>query len=153
MAHDEAFKAIHNGVFVITTRDGDRVNGMTAAWVMRTSFDPPLVAVSVGTSRYSHGLIRESGVFAVNVLSEGQVAEGKLFGFRSGRNTDKFEGLEYGSGATGSPILKDIAAYLDCRVVGSIDTGDHTIFVGEVVDSRAHGDRPPLPFRREDFFG
>lgn len=153
MAHDEAFKTIHNGVFVITTKEGDRVNGMTAAWVTRTSFDPPLVAVSVGKSRYSHELIGKSGVFAVNVLSEGQVGQGKFFGFRSGRNTDKFKGVEYDSAATGSPILKDISAYLDCRVVGSLETGDHTIFVGEVVDSRAHGGRPPLPFRREDFFG
>lgn len=152
MAHDEAFKTMHNGVFVITTKEGDKINGMTAAWVMRTSFNPPLVAVSVGKSRYSHGLIKGSGVFAVNVLSEGQVEQGKHFGFRSGRNTDKFESVEYDSATTGSPILKDISAYLDCRVVGSVETGDHTIFVGEVVDSQAH-DRQPLPFRRKDFFG
>ncbi len=118
---EKAFRKILDGVFVITTKKEDRVNGMTAVWATRASFKPPMVSVSIGKNRYSHDMIKESRVFAVNILSEKQVAQGKHFGFKSGRNTDKFQDIEYTAGKTGSPILKDIAGYLDCKVVNSCD--------------------------------
>lgn len=149
---EKAFGTIRNGVFVITTKKGEKVNGMTAAWVSRASFKPPLLSVSIGKTRYSHALIKESGVFAVNVLSEKQIAGGKHFGFKSGRNTDKFRDFEYITHKTGSPILLDTAGYFDCRVVNTCDAGDHTIFVGEVVDAEAYEDNNPLLYRHEDFF-
>lgn len=153
MAHEKAVRTIRSGLHVITTKHGDKLNGMTAAWCMRTSLKPALVAVSIGKTRYSHGLIEKSGVFAVNVLSEGQEETGRHFGFKSGRNTDKFEGIEYTKAKTGSPILKGIASYLDCKVVSACETGDHTIFVGEVLDSEVYDENPPLLYRHEDFFG
>ena len=149
---EKAFRQILNGVFVITTAKGDAVNGMTAVWVARSSFKPPLLSIAIGKPRYSHDLIKESGVFALNILSEGQIAQGKHFGFKSGRNTDKFKDIEYTTSKTGSPILKDIAGYFDCRVFSSCDAGDHTIFVGEVVDAEAYENKPPLLFKHEDFF-
>ena len=149
---EKAFGKILNGVFVITTKKDDRVNGMTAVWVARASFKPPLLSVSIGKTRYSHDLIRESGVFAVNILSEKQVAEGRHFGFSSGRKTDKFKDIQYTVRKTGSPVLGDIAGYLDCRVVNSCDAGDHTIFVGEVIDAGVSEDVRPLLYRHEDFF-
>lgn len=149
--HEQAFRVIHNGVFVVTTKEGDRLNGMTAAWVTRVSFNPPLVAVSIGKTRYSHGMVERSGVFALNILSEEQVALGKHFGFKSGRKTDKLKDIAHNTAKTGSPILEDIAGYLDCRVAGSCDAGDHTIFIGEVIDSGTYG-KPPLLYRHEDFF-
>ncbi len=149
---EKAFRKIINGVFVITTKKDDRVNGMTAAWVARASFKPPLLSVSIGKTRYSHDLIRESGVFAVNILSGKQVAEGRHFGFKSGRKTDKFRDIEFDARKTGSPILRNTAGYLDCRVVNSCDAGDHTIFVGEVIDAEASEGVEPLLYRREDFF-
>jgi flavin reductase (DIM6/NTAB) family NADH-FMN oxidoreductase RutF len=150
--HEKAFGNIQNGVFVITTKDGEKLNGMTAAWVTRVSFSPPLLAVSIGKTRYSHEMIERSGIFAVNVLSEGQVPEGKHFGFLSGRKTDKLKDIEYTTAETGSPILKDISAYMDCRVTGACDAGDHTIFVGEVIDSEVYEENRPLIYRHEDFF-
>lgn len=152
MSIEKVFRQIHNGVFVVTTAKGDKVNGMTAVWVARSSFKPPLLSVSIGKQRYSHDLIRESGVFALNILSEKQIAQGKHFGFKSGKNTDKFKDIEYTTCKTGSPILKDIAGYLDCKVVNSCDAGDHTIFVGEVLDAEAYEDNLPLLYKHEDFF-
>ena len=149
---EKTFKKVLNGVFVITTKNGDRVNGMTAAWVVRASFKPPLLAVSIGKARYSHELIKESGVFAVNILSDRQIAEGKHFGFKSGRKTDKFSGIEYSTCKTGSPILTGIAGYLDCKVISLCDAGDHTIFVGEVLDAGEYENDGPLLYRHEDFF-
>ncbi len=148
---EKVFRKIFNGVFVITTKKGDKVNGMTAAWVSRASFKPPLLSVSIGKTRYSHGLIKDSGVFAVNVLSDKQIAAGKHFGFKSGRKTDKFEDIEYETRKTGSPILQDTAGYFDCKVVKACDAGDHTIFIGEVVDAEVNEDNHPLLFKHEDF--
>jgi flavin reductase (DIM6/NTAB) family NADH-FMN oxidoreductase RutF len=149
---EKVFRKIFNGVFVITTKKGDRVNGMTAAWVSRASFKPPLLSVSIGKTRYSHDLIKDSGVFAVNVLSDKQIAGGKHFGFKSGRKTDKFEDIEYETRKTGSPILRDTAGYFDCKLVNTCDAGDHTIFIGEVVDAEAYEDNVSLLYKHEDFF-
>ncbi len=149
---EKVFRKILNGVFVVTTTGRDKVNGMTVAWATRVSFKPPMVSISVGKTRYSHDLIMRSTVFALNILSEKQIAQGKHFGFKSGRSTDKFKGIEYTTRITGSPILKDIAGYFDCKVVNSCDAGDHTIFVGEVLDAEAYEDKLPLLFKHEDFF-
>ncbi|MCK5287297.1 MAG: flavin reductase [Thermodesulfovibrionia bacterium] len=149
---ENVFRKILNGVFIVTTKKGDKINGMTAVWVARSSFKPPLVSVSVGKTRYSHDLIKESGVFALNILSKKQIAQGKHFGFKSGRNTDKFKDIEYTTRKTGSPILKDSAGYFDCKVVNSCDAGDHTIFVGEVLDAEAYEDKTPLLYEHKDFF-
>ena len=66
---DVAFKALVHGVYVVTTRCGDRVNGMTASWVSQVSLSPLLLMVSIAPARYSHDLIKESGIFAINVLT------------------------------------------------------------------------------------
>jgi flavin reductase (DIM6/NTAB) family NADH-FMN oxidoreductase RutF len=149
---EKVFGKIFNGVFVITTKHGDNVNGMTAVWVTRASFKPPMLSVAIGKTRYSHELIKESGVFAVNILSDKQVVQGKHFGFKSGRITDKLKDVEYTTGKTGSPILKDISGYLDCRVSKTCNAGDHTIFVGEVIDAGSFDDYHPLLYRHDDFF-
>jgi len=150
---DDVLRKIQSGLFIVTTKSGDKINGLTVAWLTRASFDPPMVSVSVGKTRYSHGLIKESGVFAVNILSEGQTDIAKHFGFKSGKKVNKFENIVYETRITGSPILKDITGYLDCRVVSSCDAGDHTIFVGEVIDAGIMHDVKPLLYVHEDFFG
>lgn len=150
---DNVVRKIHGGLFVITTKKGDKVNGLTVAWLTRASLEPPMVSVSIGKTRYSHGLIKESGVFAVNILKEGQTDIAKHFGLQTGSRINKFENIDYETKVTGSPILKDTAGYLDCRVVGSCDAGDHTIFIGEVIDAGTSPDAKPLLYIHEDFWG
>lgn len=148
-----AQKRIIHGVYVISTRLGDRVNAMTAAWVARASFSPPLITISIGKTRFSHDMISASGVFAVNVLGTDNIDTGKHYGLKSGRKTDKFAGIEYDTKVTGSPILRDCIAWMDCRVVSSHDAGDHTLFIGEVLDAGVLRDVPPtLIYDRESFF-
>ena len=149
----EALKKVVNGVFVITTRCDDKVNGMTAVWVTTVSFDPPLVCVSIGKEHFTHNLIEKSGVFAVNILREGQVDIGKHFGFASGKETAKFANIPYTIKTTGSPVLNDVAAYLDCKVTSSVDLGNLTLFIGKVLDAWVDADAKPLVFREKDFFG
>jgi flavin reductase (DIM6/NTAB) family NADH-FMN oxidoreductase RutF len=149
----KAQKYIAHGVFVISTVFEGRVNALTAAWVARASFVPALITISIGKTRFSHDMIRGSGVFAVNVLGHEDIETGKHFGLKTGRKTDKFEGMDYETKVTGSPVLKDCIAWLDCRVVSFHEAGDHTIFIGEVLDGGVK--RPgaePLIYDRDSFF-
>jgi flavin reductase (DIM6/NTAB) family NADH-FMN oxidoreductase RutF len=148
---DGAFGKVVNGVSVITVKAGGKVNGMAAAWVTRVSFAPPLVAVSVGHTRFTHDLIKEAGSFCVNILASGQMELANNFGFKSGRNNNKFKVVEYATGKTGSPVLKGTAGYLDCRVVEAVEAGDHTVFIGEVIDASS-SDKKPLIYNSEEFF-
>ena len=123
---------------------------MTAAWYTRVSLAPPLVMVSVASKRFTHGLIKKSGSFCINLLAEDQVSIARNFGFLSGRSVDKFEGIRYKAGKNDVPILEDTAGYLECNLVNSYEVGDHTLFIGEVVGCGA-SDKKPLPSRAEDY--
>ncbi|MBM4274890.1 MAG: flavin reductase [Deltaproteobacteria bacterium] len=147
------FDALVHGVYVVTTRLGDKVNGMTASWVSQVSLKPLLVMVSIAPPRYSHDLIKESRVFAINALRPDQVDLGKRFGYKSGRQLDKFAGLDWLAAATGAPILPQAYAYLDCRLTDTFTAGDHTLFIGEVVEAKIlHPQAAPLVFQKSDFF-
>ena len=148
-----AFTALVHGVYVVTTRLDEKVNGMTAAWVSQVSLKPLLVMVSVAPPRYSHTLIKESGVFAINVLTGEQVELAKRFGYKSGRKIDKFAGLETLTAGSGAPVLPQAYAYLDLKLMHTFTAGDHTLFVGEVVDAKIlHPQGHPLIFNKSDFF-
>jgi len=148
-----AFSALVHGVYVVTTRLGDRVNGMTAAWVSQVSLSPLLLMVSIAPARFSHDLIMESGIFAINVLTEEQIDLGKRFGYQSGRQVDKFTGLTYITAATGAPILPQAYAYFDMQLAETFPAGDHTLFVGKVLEAKIlHPKAQPLVFSKEDFF-
>jgi flavin reductase (DIM6/NTAB) family NADH-FMN oxidoreductase RutF len=87
------------------------------------------------------------------VLSRDQVELGKRFGYKSGRKVDKFAGLEYFTATTGAPILPQAYAYLDLKLAQTFPAGDHTLFVGEVVDAKIlHPQAQPLVFKKSDFF-
>lgn len=150
---EKAMRLIASGVYVVTTRFEDRLNGLTVAWLSRASFSPPLVSVSVGKTRFTCELILRSRILAVNILAEGQEDLARHFGFNSGRQVDKFAGLKFRHALTGSPILEGVAAYLDCRVVGEMDAGDHTIFLGEAVEAGVKEGIKPLIYHRESYFG
>ncbi len=148
-----AFTALVHGVYVVTTRLGEKINGMTAAWVAQVSLNPLLVMVSIAPSRYSHTLIKESGIFAINVLTGEQVELAKRFGYKSGRKVDKFAGLDCLAAGSGAPVLPQAYAYLDLRLVHTYTAGDHTLFVGEVMEAKIlHPQSHPLIFKKSDFF-
>lgn len=150
----EAFnRGITSGIYIITVKAGEKINGMTAAWVSKLSRKPFMVTVSISPKNYSHQLINSAGYFAVNTLAEGQQSLGKHFGFRSGRDTDKLQGIEYFEGESGAPILKEAASYLECKLSDTFIAGDHTLFIGEVIGGGVlDGSKTPLVFQRSDFF-
>jgi len=147
-------RAVPTGVWVVTARAGEKINGMTAAWATQVSFKPALVAVSIAPPRYTHALIKESGYFCMNLLADDQMELAKLFGFKSGKKVNKFKNVAYENALKGSPILKDAVAYVECEVKDVVTTGDHDLFIGEVLDAAVLNEGAnPMIFRWEDFFG
>lgn len=146
--------AVSCGVYIITAKHGDRINGMTAAWVTQVSFKPALVGVAIASQRYTYELIEASKSFCINAVSRDQMQLAKDFGFKTGRKTNKFANVEYTNAPKGSPIIKAAYAYLECDVVQTLTTGDHLFVVGEVTDGAVlHEHAEPLIFRWGDFFG
>jgi len=148
---DRAFDVQVRGVMVLTTRWGEKLNGMSAAWISRAAEQPFLVMVSVYKENYSHDLIKKSRAFAVNYLKDGQQNLAIHFGKQSGRGVDKFLKVSYFMDQTGAPILKDCLAYLDCRVLEELGSGDHTIFLGEVLSGRVLAEGRGLQYQLADY--
>lgn len=145
--------AIVHGVYIVTVQAQGRKNGMTAAWVSQVSFKPPLVMASIAPARYTYKLIKNSGYFAINTLSEDQVMLAKHFGFQTGRNVDKLAEIEHFEAGHGSPVIKDALAYIECKVIDTHEAGDHTLFIGEVIEGKVlKEEKGPLLFIWEKFF-
>jgi ferric-chelate reductase [NAD(P)H] len=120
------------GVYVVTSKKDNRINGQIANTVFQVTSEPPTVAVSINKNNLTHDFIKESRVFAASILCQDTpLAFIGRFGFKSGRDTDKFEGINYKIGDTGAPIvLENAVSYLEARVTKEMDVGTHTIFVG-----------------------
>ena len=133
------------GVAVVTTREpDDTLHGLTINSFTSVSLEPPLVLVCIDRRARSHDFIAQSGIFAVNILSEQQELLSERFSARAPLVSRHFEGVPYRLAATGSPILEGSLAWLDCRVWATYDGGDHTIFVGQVEALGLGEDGPPL---------
>ncbi len=146
-------KYILQGVYIITARYDDKLNGMTAAWVSQVSFNPLLLAVSVAPERYTYELIKASERFCVNVLGRQGTELAEKFGFTSGRYTDKFKDIQYSLSRNQLPVLRDAIAYFECELVNEFEVGDHFLLVGKVTDYGVLNlDDEPLRFRWEDYF-
>lgn len=131
----EALNRIPYGFYALTSRNGDDVNAMVINWAMQASFSPRLVAVGLQKKAYSHGVISEGGVFAINLFNAGD--QEAMMGFTKGRarNPEKMAQASYTPAKeTGCPVLDGAAAYLECKLVQLVDVGgDHDILVGEVI--------------------
>ncbi len=133
----QALYKLSYGVYIVCSMDGDKKNGQTANTVIQVASEPPTIAVSINKENLTHEYIKKSGVFTVSVLCQDTPLSfiGK-FGFKSGRDTDKLEGVNYKTGTTGAPVVIDNAtAYMEVKVNKEIDVGTHTMFIGELVDA------------------
>ncbi len=133
----EALQKIGYGMYVVCSKKDSKFNGQIANTVFQVASKPPMVAVSINKRNLTHEFIRESRVFTASVLCEDTpLSFVGLFGFKSGRDTDKFQNVSYKLGVTGAPVVIDNAtAFLEVRVTQEMDVGSHTVFVGEVVEA------------------
>ena len=138
-----------SGVTVVTTRrpDGGPC-GLTASAVASLSLQPTLLLVCVEKSSDTHACIVTSGFFAVNVLAEGKGETlARRFSAADADPAEKFTGIAYRHELTGAPVLDEALAWLDCGLTESVEAGDHTVFMGEVMAADA-GEGTPLLYYR-----
>jgi len=117
-----------------------KTNIIAMAWVIPLSAEPALVGMCIRPTRYSYGLIRETGEFVVNVAPYELAEQALVCGRRSGRDLDKFAA----TGLTPSkaqkvrpPIIEECSGFIECRVVDDIELGDHRLVIGEVLETYA----------------
>jgi flavin reductase (DIM6/NTAB) family NADH-FMN oxidoreductase RutF len=132
----ELFRTLTLGVYAVGVADGDKYDAFTAAWVMQTSFDPLLLALSINPGNASYSLLHGGGGFTVNVLKQDQLELARQLGTRSGRDGDKLAGIRWRPGRSGAPILEQALAYFDCELTGRQIAGDHEVVLGRVVDGK-----------------
>ena len=144
----EAFFKISYGVYVVSSHLADRLNGQIANTVFQVTSDQPRFAICINKQNLTHEFIESSKVFSVSVLSETTPMTfiGR-FGFKSGRQLNKFEGVEYKIGKTGVPVvLENSLAYFEAKVISQLDVGTHTLFIGEVVDADVITEGEPMTY-------
>jgi flavin reductase (DIM6/NTAB) family NADH-FMN oxidoreductase RutF len=130
-----------SGVTVVTTHEHEQPVGITVSSFASLSLDPPLVLICIDNRGRSHDAIARAGVFAVNILAEDQEHLARVFASRA---PDKFGGVDYRLSATNLPLLDGVLATIECRVVNAVPGGDHTIFIGEVIELETLGGGPLL---------
>jgi flavin reductase (DIM6/NTAB) family NADH-FMN oxidoreductase RutF len=142
-----------SGLYVVGTTDrADRRNGMTMNWATQISFDPKWIGISVERGAFTHELIEASGVFALNLVDREDRAIVRKFTKPVEVDLDAktLNGFPYLEKVTGAPVLAQAVAYLDCEVREQLEAGNHTFFVGEVVDCAFLKDEDTEVLRMED---
>jgi len=124
------------GLYVLTAQDkGGRVAAATVNWVTQVAFEPPLIVVGVKVDSHAHPLIKEAQAFALNILGKGQQAVAYTFFKPAELKGDTISGEPFRAGTTGAPILTNAPAFVECRLEATVEKGDHSVFVGRVVEA------------------
>ncbi len=149
MIQFEALFQISYGLYIVSSGNKTAGNGYISNTVFQVTAEPPQFAASCNKDNYTAKFIRESGSFAVSVLHTD--ADPDLigrFGYKSGKDFDKMAGMHIKYGETGAPIvLNDCIAFLECKVVQTIDAGTHLLFIGELVQAEVVDDtKDPITY-------
>ena len=136
-------------IAALTSHWDGEVNAQICVGISNASIVPekPRVLVQIYKENYSHLLISKSGAFALNFLSLETTELIKLFGFSSGRHTNKLGNVSYTRKTTGSPILDNCIAYFDCKIINAMDAGDMTCYLADVLESDTLQNGPLLRIR------
>jgi flavin reductase (DIM6/NTAB) family NADH-FMN oxidoreductase RutF len=137
------------GVVVVTGGDPEHPSGLVVGSFMSVSLVPPLVAVCVAKTSTSWPAIEAGGSFCANVLAEGQEELARRFAASGG---DKFAGIGWSPApTTRSPLLNDVAAWIDCQIYERYEAGDHWLVLGEVLELSGLRDGGALVFLSGSF--
>ena len=143
-----AFFKIGYGLYVVTSNDGVRDNGMICNTVVQVTVDPPRLAVTINKANYTHETVKKTGRMNVCTLSEGAAfSVFQRYGFQSGRTADKFAGVETIRAANGLPVpASDCNSYFALEVESYVDLGTHGMFVCKVVEAKSLSDAPTMTY-------
>lgn len=140
------------GIYAVTAKHVDEVSLMTVNWLTQCSFDPPMLALAVESDSHSRQVIEASGAFAVNIYESGQRELAGSLGRTFGKHPEKLNEVAWTPGPlTGSPLLATALGWAECKIVGSLPAGDHTLFAAEVVEIGLNHEGSPLTLKETGF--
>ncbi len=136
------------GLYVISSKNSDKHNGQIANTVMQVTSEPIKILICINKNNLTYQYIKESGLFSVSILDQNTPMQFiGHFGFKSGRDIDKFKGIDHKIGQTGAPIVtSNTLGYLECEVVGEMDAGTHVTFIGKLIDAQTLQAGEPLTY-------
>lgn len=123
------------GVYAVTSRDKDKNVGCIANSIMQVTSNPSVIAVSINHDNYTNKVIKENNKFGVSILKE--TTDAKIigtFGYKSSKDIDKFDGIKFKE-ILEIPVLENTCGYMVCKVIDTMETSTHTIFLGEVIEA------------------
>ncbi|MBN1885884.1 MAG: flavin reductase [Candidatus Krumholzibacteriota bacterium] len=136
------------GLYLVSSIDGDRMNGQICNTLFQITSDPPRFAIGINHDNLTHEFIEKSGVFAATILGRNDMRIVRRFGFRSGRDFDKFKGVPVVVRRTGCPVYEKGIGYIECEVLAdkTVDAGTHSIFIGDIVGGEIFRDDEPMTY-------
>ncbi len=146
----QAMRYYPQGVTVVTASPESGPTGMTVSSFTSVSLAPPLVLISIAKGSAMHDLFRSAKSYAVNFLADDQKSVSDRF---AGRTTakDRFEGIRFSKGVTGSPIISGARAVIECKAWQVYEGGDHSILVGEAVSAKTLNSKRPLIYYSQQY--
>ncbi|TGE32060.1 flavin reductase [Desulfosporosinus sp. Sb-LF] len=142
----QALYRISYGLYIITAQAEGRDNGQCANTCFQITSDPAKVAIGINKKNFTHELIQKSGKFGVSVLSQTGQDYARGFGYRSGRDVNKFEGLAVHRGESGVLLLDDVLVTMEATVTGQLDSGTHTLFLADVTAGEILQEGDPMTY-------
>ena len=144
-------KTLHKisyGLYVVCSKDNEKINGQIANALFQVTSQPPTIAVSINKQNLTHEYIEKSKSFTVSILSEdAPLTFIGNFGFKSGRDIDKFKEAKYKLGKNQVPLILDYTlACMEANVIDKVDVGTHTIFIGNVMDAEILSEDKPMTY-------
>jgi flavin reductase (DIM6/NTAB) family NADH-FMN oxidoreductase RutF len=146
----QAMRVYPQGVTVVTTDTSQGPKGLTVSSFTSVSLDPPLVLFSVAKVSAIHDIFRDAKAYAVNFLADDQKSVSDRFAGRT-QSKDRFEGIKFAKGDSGSPVIHGVRAVIECRAWRVYDGGDHSVLVGEVVSARNFNSKRPLVYYSQQY--
>jgi len=144
----KTFHKISYGLYIVCSKNGEKTNGQIANVLFQVTSEPPTIAVSINKQNLTHEYITKSKAFTVSILdNKTPLTLIGTFGFKSGRDIDKFNNVQFKLGMTQIPIILDhTLGYLEANVIDKINVGTHTIFIGKICDATLLTQEPVMTY-------
>ena len=143
----QSLRMLSYGVYILSSVNEGDYCVSTITWVSQASFEPPMISVCIKRNSASYEIVKKRREFILHLLGDNQKELASTFFKPTIFENEKLNGQEF-SLENNLPLLKDIPAYIQCKVVEILENGDHPLFLAEVVDAKINNDSNPLELRK-----
>ena len=143
----QSLRMFSYGVYILSSLNEGEYCVSTVTWVSQASFEPPMISVCIKRNSVSYEIVKKRGEFILHLLGDNQKELASTFFKPTIFENEKLNGKEF-SLENNLPLLKDIPAYIQCKVVEILENGDHPLFLAKVVDAKINNDSNPLELRK-----